>query len=626
MSPAWRWVAWLLPLLVCVGLYWPVFDTWYQQDDFAWLGLTQEVYSWRDLPRVMFEPRAQGTIRPWSERLTFMVSRTLFDLNPLPFRLWVFATMFANLLLLQAITRRLTGSALAGVAAPILWLVSPGLGTPMSWASSYNQIQCGFVLLLAFYLLLKHIETGKSAFWYGQVAVFVLGFGTLEIVVVYPAIAIAYCWLFSRRHVVKALWLLIPSALYTALHFKVAPKPKEGVYAQHWDLSIIKTYLRYGKAALAALPVSPHWGLPGPFWQWVFAGVALAVLGFVAVRLWNRDFVPLFGLAWFTTVLLPVLPLRDHFSEYYLAVPAAGLALVLGAMLAQARQQGVAAVAAFAVVAAGYAGLCWPTTRSMLVWRHGLGQVNRLLVLGVREAQKAAPGKTILLTGVNSEAFWFGIYDNPFRLLADAPVKLVPGAEKSIDAHPELGEIPPFIAPQGVARRLLQSGQAVVLDIAGKQVVDVTSQFRDQVSKDWIAEPVRSLDLGQTMYDDLLSGDWYPAEAGYRWMGKRAEVKMAGPGSASDVLRLSGECPSQQFEKGPLHLAVTIAGKKAGTVEIIQNKPRFEFAVPFPAAAVGQRDVQVSLEVERTFQVPNDPRTLGITFGQLEVVPPITQK
>lgn len=613
-------------MAACLALYWPVLDTWYQQDDFAWLGLTAEVHSWRDLPRVLFQPMAQGTIRPWSERFTFLVSRALFDLNILPFRLWVFATMFANLLLLQAVARRLTGSAIAGGAAALFWLVSPGLATPMSWASSYNQIQCAFVLLLAFFLLLKYAESRRGAYWYAQLVVFVLGFGTLEIVVVYPAIAIAYCLLFSRRDLARSLWLLIPSALYTLVHFTVAPKPAAGVYAQHWDLSILRTYLRYWKAALGSLPSTSHWGIPDRAWHGVFVFLALTLALYVLWRVSKRDMTALFGVAWFSAVLVPVLPLRDHFSEYYLAVPAIGIALILSAMAAQTQRAGWPALAGFAAVTAAYVGLCWPVTRAVLVWRHGLGDMNRALVFGVRDAMRSNPGKAILLSGANSEAFWFGIYDNPFRLLGSTPVKLVPGAEKSIEAHPELGEIPPFIMPEGPARRLLLHNQAVVLDLSARPPIDVTTRYREAALRQWQGGPVRSVDLGQAIYDDLLSGDWYPAEAGFRWMGRRAAVRMAGPARPGERLRLTGECPAQQFSQGPLALTVTVNGKKAAILQILQKKPQFEFEVPFPPGIPIGVEVLVGLETARTFKVAGDPRTLGVTFGQLEVVNSITQK
>src|SRR6185295_7897338 len=156
-----------------------------------------DVHSWRDFLSAMFTPMAQGTIRPWSERGFFMLFSTLFGLDALPFRIWVFATQFANLTLLNAIAGRLTGSRAAGFWAAMLWTANPALISSMTWTSTYNQVLCAFFLLLAFYLLLRYVDSGEERYWRAQWAVFLLGFGALEINVVYPAIAMLYAWLFA---------------------------------------------------------------------------------------------------------------------------------------------------------------------------------------------------------------------------------------------------------------------------------------------------------------------------------------------------------------------------------------------------------------------------------------------
>ena len=102
---------WSAPPFICLLFYWHGLTAWFQTDDFAWLGLGLEVHDLRSLWDALFQPRAQGTIRPWSERVFFMGFYTLFGLDALPFRIWVFLTQFANLALLASIARRVTGSA-----------------------------------------------------------------------------------------------------------------------------------------------------------------------------------------------------------------------------------------------------------------------------------------------------------------------------------------------------------------------------------------------------------------------------------------------------------------------------------------------------------------------------------
>src|SRR5262249_52320800 len=187
MTRAWRLASWAIPPLFCLAFYWYGLKCWFRQDDFAWLRLAATVHDGHDFWQAMFGPLAQGTIRPWSERAFFMGFEALFGMRALPFRICLFATQFANLTLIQAITRRVTGSAPAGFWAAILWTANTALITVMTWSSAYNQVLCGFFLLLAFYFLLRYIDTGLERFEVAQWLTFLLGFGALEINAVYPA-------------------------------------------------------------------------------------------------------------------------------------------------------------------------------------------------------------------------------------------------------------------------------------------------------------------------------------------------------------------------------------------------------------------------------------------------------
>ena len=93
-----RILYWLVPPVWCLALYWQGLFTWFQADDFAWLNL--QVHSWNDLWKALFTPQAQGTVRIWSERLFFIVFKVLFGIHAAPFRIWVFLTQIANLLLI----------------------------------------------------------------------------------------------------------------------------------------------------------------------------------------------------------------------------------------------------------------------------------------------------------------------------------------------------------------------------------------------------------------------------------------------------------------------------------------------------------------------------------------------
>ena len=127
---------WAVPAVFCLALYWPGLSAWFQMDDFAWLGLARTLRGPGDLPRALFAPMAQGTVRTLSERLFFLVFHALFGLWAGPYRVWVFATQLANLVLLGAIAARLTRSKLAAWLAPVFWTASTGLALPMAWTAA----------------------------------------------------------------------------------------------------------------------------------------------------------------------------------------------------------------------------------------------------------------------------------------------------------------------------------------------------------------------------------------------------------------------------------------------------------------------------------------------------------
>src|SRR3954469_9150200 len=76
---------WTAPSLLCLVIYWYGFRAWFQMDDFAWLALYLRVQDWPSFLEAMFHPFAQGTIRPWSERLFFMSGMWLFGMDATPY-------------------------------------------------------------------------------------------------------------------------------------------------------------------------------------------------------------------------------------------------------------------------------------------------------------------------------------------------------------------------------------------------------------------------------------------------------------------------------------------------------------------------------------------------------------
>jgi len=619
MSRAWRAATWIAPPLFCLWVYWLGLKTWFYQDDFAWLHLRFEIPERVSFWTALFAPMAQGTIRPLSERAFFMGFSALFGVDALPFRIWVFLTQFASLALLNAVTRKLTGSPVAGLLAPILWTAHSALAVAMAWTSAYNQVLGGCLLLAAFYLLVRHIETGRRGFWIGQWIAFLLGLGALEINVVYPTLAAVYTLAAARRHFLKVLPMFLPAAAYLWVHQHLAPPASSGIYGVYLDGALPTTLWKYwewalGPALLERVPLLPGWVVAAGT-----ASLSAGLLGFAAWKLKRRQWIAAFPLAWFMIVLGPVLPLREHVSDYYLTVPLAGLALLGGWALAEAAGRNWPWRAVAAALAGVYLVSSLPQARSWTRSRYERAREVRKLVLGVAHAQRIHPGKPLVLLGVSDDLFWAGVFDNPFRLVGAHEVYLAPSSDAVIQLRPEFGESADYVLPGKIALTALANQQIVVYQAGGRRLRNVTALFEEIAARLWAPEEPRLVHVGNRLFAGQLGPGWGDIEGRHRWMSRDATLRLGGPTGPGQSLFLGGYCPAGLLAQGPARLAVAVNGQRLGSSELRLGDHRFELEFPLPDHLVGLPVMDVRLELNRTFTPPGETRRLGLVFGIVRV-------
>ena len=551
-----RLLAWVLPVLLLFRVYADGLRCWFIADDFAWLGLLRQVHDARGIIEILFQPAAQGTIRPWSERGFFLVFESLFGLDALPFRLMAFATVAADLALLQWITRRITGSRLAAVVAAVCWVSNAALMTVMTWSSAYNEALCPLFLLGALALLIRYAETGRQWFWWAQLLVFLLGFGALEFNVVYPALATAYA-LFLAAPAVRRKLLpgLIPlfaiSVAYFLLHRVLAPIPTSGAYALHFDARMFRTLALYGKWSV--LPVDweafGHSRRLGKIILWIpiFALAALAVHEFR-----QRRPAILFFAAWFLITLAPVLPLWDHHSDYYLTIPLLGLAMLAG--WAISRPGAIIQACAAAAILFYLAGNI-PVARAATHWWLEKTIPVRGLVLGVEAARQAHPAQSILLDGITSALFNDAISQSAFYPLAIDDVYLTPGSELKIHPAPDAGNVSDqtvrdWVVEPAATMHALVNEQIVVYCLAGDHLRNITREYERLAPSRFTDRLPSRVNVGNPLYSWLLGPEWLPPLAGVRWMPGKATVQMKGP-LGGNKLELDGYCPDEQLKQAP---------------------------------------------------------------------------
>lgn len=611
----------LAPPLLCLILYRYGLLAWFQADDFAWLSLPRDIHSGnhavRDLAHALFAPMAQGTIRPWSERGFFLLFETLFGVNALPFRVWVFLTQCANLTLLAAVTRRITGSRAAGLWAAILWLANFGLALPMVWTSAYNQVLSSFFLLGAFWFLLRYIETGRASHNLAQWAMFVAGFGALETNVVYPAVAALYTFLCARKYFRSTLPLFAPSAVFAAIHLAVAPLRTTGDYALHFDLALPGTFWTYWEWALAADPTLTRW----PMWlKPVFiAASTTALTGFAIVRARRQDWLPVFGLSWFVLLLAPVMPLRDHVSAYYLVAPAAGLAMAGGHALARALRGPIVWKTAAAVLVAVYAWAMIYSDRRATRWWYDRSIAIERMVLGVARARQLHPDKVILLDGVDGSLFWAGVFHQPFLVLGVFDVYLTPGSEQYIEPRPGLGRVTDYVLPSEPALKGLHNGVVVVYAITPGRLRNITSLYEARLAGQAKGETPRRVDVGNPLMAYLLGTEWYSLEGGYRWIPSRATLRIGGPRSPAEKLYVTGFCPEAHLRMGPLPIRLMLDGVPLKTTVVTPGEVAFQRVFDLPNQFVGKEQVTLAVEAGRTIKMGLEQRDRALAFGVFEI-------
>jgi hypothetical protein len=607
---------WTVPSLVCLLIHWQGFTAWFRADDFAWLSNLNTVHSFHDLLIALCIPRAQGTIRPLSERAFFMLGYGLFGLDSLPFRMVIFATQFAALALVALAGAKLTGSRAAGFWAALLWTINSATVQPLAWVCVYNEVMCALFLLLAFYFLLRYIEAGDGnpgarRFKIWEWVVFLLGFGALELNVVYPVLAGAYTLLCARKFFRGTLPMLAVSIGYTIVHTRVAPIPTAGDYSMHFGWSTLRTLAIYWTWSIgpAFLETSRHMS------RWMLiagiAAVSAGLLVFFALRLRAGQRVALFCVAWYLATLAPMLPLRDHVTEYYPYISVIGLAWLGGWGLVAAWRRGPGGRAAAVTLAALYAAMVLPRTVSASEWNHHLAERARDLVEGVARAHELHPGQAILLYGADDEQFLNAVRDKPFSLIGMNGVYLAPGSEKRMAPSANWGRVEEYMLAPGTAARALDLGELQVYDVRGSVLRNITTGYRDTLSDSGLPLRVAAADP-LTAY--LLGPEWYKLDVDHRWIPKRATLRMGGPEKPGKKLYLSGYSPDAL---GAVEVTVTVDGAPLPP-QTVRPGP-FEAAFPLPDAVVGKSEMLVAVEVSRTFRPPEDERDLGLSFGVFEV-------
>jgi hypothetical protein len=604
--------------MLCLVLYWPGLLAWFQQDDFVWLNLPNQAHGWDGLLRTLFQPTVQGTWRPLSERVFFLAFGAMFGSDALPYRIWVFLTMFANLALAQSITARLTRSRAAGFWAAIFWLANSKLATVMSWTCEYILVACGFFLLLALHFFLRYIETGERRYYRWTWAAFLAGFLAMETNIVFPALAGIYALLCARQYFRRTLPFFAASAVYGILHVALAPNQGTVAYTMHFDTAIPATLWTYWRRSFEPIGLdhlSPFPPLAGTV-SMAVCTVALVAFAVFQARRNQWLAVALFG--WYCIMLGPVVALRDHITDYYLTLPAMCLAMLAGYALAWSWQQPGAWKALGALLAAGFVVQQVPVARGIAAWYRERSAEQQALVLGVARAHQLHPDKVILLDGIDDNLFWGAIEQRPFLFLRIPDVYLTPGSEAAISPHPEMDDVSKFVLPAAETSHGLDMDQIEVYRAGNGPLRNITHQYVPPAGLASASGPLR-FDMADPLVTDRLGPTWFPLESGFRWMPRTASLRMPGPRAAGQRLYVTAVCPAVQIKNGPLEMTIGVDGVRLAPVRFTKGDAASTFDFALPPGTAGKSEIGITVEVSRTVRFGADRRDLGVAFGRFEI-------
>ncbi len=472
-------------------LYWPALRHPYRLDDFAWLCLRNTVTAGRSLWWALFSPQAQGTIRPLGERLWFLLASSLFGLNPVPLHLLALCTQVANVLLMADTGWRLTGSRHAAAIAAILWVINDALVDPIVWASAFNEVLYTFWLLLAFNAFLRGISSRRPVWLVVQLLAYLLALGTLELAVMFPAIAAAYVILFERSRWKDVLPSAVLSAAFIAIHLWAVPLPQGGPYKLTLGWGVLGNLLHRWATVLGPEeygrihPINfsgtnlPGMNFPANFVLTRLATVAMstAILLWAAVSARVGRWIPVFCLAWFVIPLAPTLPLADRSVLYYAFLPSIGLAWLAGDAIVRAatwqgRSVALACAALYAVCQIPSALFVrdWDRDRSL-----NMAAREARLSESVREIRRRQPDGPVFLSGLDWEQFRWGLCYGELAREGFTDLHVLPDA----DAHgmlippKEWCSTPDFQLSREETARLLREGRARVYDVSASPPVEI---------------------------------------------------------------------------------------------------------------------------------------------------------
>jgi hypothetical protein len=226
------------------------------------------------------------------------------------------------------------------------------------------------------------------------------------------------------------------------------------------------------------------------------------------------------------------------------------------------------------------------------------------------------PAKQLLLTRVDEEFYGAALWHGALKALDLPLVRIDPESARRLHAaNPYMPVSPDLVLAPVVIRAAVEQGLVAAYSIDGSRLRRIPE---DRIAREWESAWPVAIRLGQELPAGFAGPEWYVPEENFRWMPKRATLRIPVVPRPGSRLVIAGVTVPEQMKPGPLRVEVRSGGESLGTREITGSGP-FELAFELPAALAGRGGISLELEVERTFRAPGDVRDLGLAVGEVEI-------
>lgn len=344
----------LLIILFSLFLFSSALTNFFSGDDWFHLNISQ-IKNFKEFSNFFsFSPTPQSAAfyRPLSTQVFFFVFQSLFDLNSLPYYLFILFVFGCSLYLVYLLAQKVLKNKTQAILALFFYSVSVTNFTKIYFLSAFQEIAMVVFILLSILTYLKKPSTRNTLM---ALIFFILALASKETAVVLPFILLILDWSRGKVNIKRILPFIIILLPYLCFRFSYFGSVEGESYI--WDFSPKRavntlfwyTLWSFGAPELLVDYVSsgfrilPRFYTDFPFWSSVILSTtSLTLLSFLIMFIKNIKAIDkkfLFALGVFGLGLLPVLFLPWHKFTLELTLPMVGFSMMLAKLSLERRNR-----------------------------------------------------------------------------------------------------------------------------------------------------------------------------------------------------------------------------------------------------------------------------------------------